>query len=60
MLHTKSDIKGLNVLIDTKIFFDVPVKSKEGAYEIVVELIKNNDYATDNLLYYESFLSIIS
>ena len=46
--------------MDTNSFFDVPVKNKEGAYEIVVDLIKNNDYATDNLLYYEYFLSIIN
>ena len=39
-----------NVLIDGKIFFDVPVKNKEKAYEKIIEISKNNDYATGNLL----------
>ena len=32
-----------------KIFFDVPVKNKEGAYEKIMSISKNNDYTTDNL-----------
>ena len=38
------------VLIDGKSFFDVPVKNKEGVYEKIKEISKNNGYTTDNLL----------
>ena len=51
----KSEIKDFNVLIRGKIFFDVPVKNKEKAYEEIVDMSKNNDYTTGNLLYYEYF-----
>ena len=34
---------------------DGPVKSKEEAYEKIVEMIKNNDYTTGNILDYEYF-----
>ena len=36
-------------------FFDVPVKNKEGGYERNIEISKGNDYTTDNLLDYEYF-----
>ena len=35
--------------------FEIPVKSKEEAYEAIIEMSKNNDYTTDNLLDYEYF-----
>ena len=38
------------MLIDGKKFFDVPVKNKEEAYEKIMSISKNNDYATGNLL----------
>ena len=38
-----------------KIFFDVPVKNKEKAYEKIMSIGKNNDYTTGNLLDYEYF-----
>ena len=37
-----------------KVFFDVPIKNKE-AYEKIIELSKNSDYTTGNLLDYEYF-----
>ena len=49
------EIKDFNVLIDGKSFFDVPIKHKEETYEKIIELIKNSDYATGNLLDYEYF-----
>ena len=49
------EIKYFNVLIDGKGFFDVPIKNKEEAYEKIIEMSKNNDYATGNLLDYEYF-----
>ena len=49
------EIKDFNVLIHGKIFFDVSVKKKE-AYENIIEISKNNDYTTGNLLDYQYFL----
>ena len=46
----KVEIKDFNVLIDGKSFFDLPVKNKEKAYEKTIEMNRNNDYATVNLL----------
>ena len=46
-------IKDFNVLIDRKPFFEIPVKNKEEAYEHIIEMSKNNDYTTGNLLDYE-------
>ena len=43
------------MLVDGKIFFDVPVKYKEEAYEKIMSISKNNDYTTGNLLDYEHF-----
>ena len=51
----KVEIKDFNVLIDGKIFFDVPVKNKGEAYEKIIKISKNNDYTTGNLLDYEYF-----
>ena len=51
----KVEIKDFNVLSDGKIFSDVPVKNKEEAYEKIIEISKNNDYTTSNLLGYEYF-----
>ena len=51
----KFEIKYFNVLIDGKGFFDVPIKNKEKAYEKIIEISKNNDYTTGNLLHYEYF-----
>ena len=51
----KVEIKDFNVLIDGKPFFEIPVKNKEEAYEQIIEMSKNNDYTTGNLLDYEYF-----
>ena len=51
----KVEIKDFNVLIDGKIFFDVPVKNKEESYEKIMSISENNDYTTGNLLDYEYF-----
>ena len=51
----KVEIKDFNVLIDVKPFFEIPVKNKEEAYEAIIEMTKNNNYTTDNLLDYEYF-----
>ena len=36
-------------------FFEIPVKNKEKAYEQIIEMSRNNDYTTGNLLDYENF-----
>ena len=51
----KVEIKDFSVLIDGKPFFEIPVKYKEEAYEAIIEMTKNNNYATGNLLDYEYF-----
>ena len=45
-------MKDLNVLIDGKSFFDTPIKNKEEVYEKIIEMKKNNNYTTGNLLDY--------
>ena len=49
------EIKDFNVLIDGKSFFDLPVKNEEEAYEKIIEISKNNDYTTGNLLDFAYF-----
>ena len=51
----KVEIKDFNVLIDGKPFFKIPVKIKEEVCEQIIEMRKNNDYTTGNLLDYEYF-----
>ena len=51
----KVEIKDFNVLIDEKPCFEIPIKNKEEAYEGIIEMSKNNNYTTSNLLDYEYF-----
>ena len=44
------EIKDINVFIDLKSFFDLPVKNEKEAYEKIINLNNNNDYTTGNLL----------
>ena len=53
-------IKDFNALIDNKSFFDEPVKNKQEAYEKRIEMSKNNDYTTGNLLDYVIIKNIIN
>ena len=52
------EIKDFNVLIDGKIYFDLPVKSEEEAYEKIMDMMKHNDYTTGNLLDFGCFKKI--
>ena len=45
-------IKDFNALIDNKPFFDHLVKNKQEAYERPVEMSRNDNYTTRNLLDY--------
>ena len=51
----KVEIKDFDVLIDRKPFFEISVKNKEEEYEQIIEMSKNNNYTTGNLLDYEYF-----
>ena len=48
-------IKDFNVSIDGKRFFDMPIKNEEETFEQIIEMGRNNDYTTGNLLDYEYF-----
>ena len=50
------EIKDFNILTNGKSFFDLPVKNKEEAYEKIIDIGKNNDYTTGNLLHFTYFL----
>ena len=43
------------MLIDRKSFFDLPTKNDEETYEQIIEMGRNSDYTTGNLLDYEYF-----
>ena len=46
------EIKDFNALIGNKPFLDQPVKNKKEAYEKLIEMSRNDDYAKGNLLDY--------
>ena len=46
------EIKDFNVLIDNKSFFDQLIKNKQEAYERLVEMSRNDEDTTGNLLDY--------
>ena len=46
------EIKDFNALIDNQQFFDQPVKIKQGSYEKRIEISRNDEYTTGNLLDY--------
>ena len=56
----KVKISDFDVLIEGKSFFDLPVKNEEEAYEKVIEMSNNNNYATGNLLDFAYFKKIIN
>ena len=48
-------VKDFNVIIDKLAFFDLPIKTEEEAYEKIVDISRNNEYITGNLLDYDYF-----
>ena len=48
-------IKDYNVIIDKLAFFDLPIKTEEEAYEKIIDISRNNEYTTGNLLEYDYF-----
>ena len=47
--------KDFNVIIDKLAFFDLPIRTKEEAYEKIIDISRNNEYTTGNLLDYDYF-----
>ena len=48
-------VKDYNVIIDKLAFFDLPIKTEEEAYEKSIDISRNNEYTTGNLLDYDYF-----
>ena len=48
-------VKDFIVIIDKLAFFDLPIKTEEEAYEKIIDICRNNEYTTGNLLDYEYF-----
>ena len=48
-------VKDYNVIIDKLPFFDLPIKTEEEAYEKIINIGRNNEYTTGNLLDYDYF-----
>ena len=52
-------VKDFNVIIDKLAFFDLPIKTEEEAYEKIIDISRNNEYTTGNLLDYDYFKKIL-
>ena len=48
-------VKDYNVIIDKLAFFDWPIKTEEEAYDKIIDINRNNEYKTGNLLDYDYF-----
>ena len=48
-------VKDYNVIINKLAFFDLPIKTEEEAYEKIIDICRNNEYTTGNLLDYDYF-----
>ena len=48
-------VKDYNFIIDKLAFFDLPIKTKEEADEKIIDVSRNNEYTTGNLLDYDYF-----
>ena len=48
-------VKDFNVIIDKLAFFDLPIKTEEEVYEKIIDISRNNEYTTGNLLDYDYF-----
>ena len=48
-------VKDFTAIIDKLAFFDLPIKTEEETYEKIIDISKNNEYTTGNLLDYDYF-----
>ena len=56
-------VKDYNVIFDKLAFFDLPIKTKEEAYEKIIDISRNNEYTTGNLLdygYFEKYYKLVA
>ena len=56
-------IKDYNVIIDKLAFFDLPRKTEEEAYEKIIDISRNNEYTTGNVLdhdYFKNYYKLIA
>ena len=48
-------VKDFNVIIDKLALFDLSIKTEEETYEKIIDISRNNEYTTGNLLDYDYF-----
>ena len=48
-------VKDYHLMIDKLAFFDLPIKTAEEAYKKIIDISRNNEYTTSNLLDYDYF-----
>ena len=48
-------IKDYNVIIDKLAFFDLPIKTEKEPFQKIIDISRNNEYTTGNLLDYDYF-----
>ena len=48
-------VRDYTVIIDKLAFFGLPIKTEEEAYEKIIDISRNNEYKTGNLLDYDYF-----
>ena len=48
-------VKDFNVITDKLAFFDLPIKTEDEAYEKIIDISRNNEYTTGNLVDYDYF-----
>ena len=48
-------VEDYNIIIDKLAFFDLPIKTEEEAYEKIIDISRNNEFTTGNLLDYDYF-----
>ena len=48
-------VNDFNVIIDKSAFFNLPIKTEEETYEKIIDICRNNEYTTGNLLDYDYF-----
>ena len=56
-------VKDFNVIIDKLAFFDLPIKNGEEAYKKIIDITRNNEYTTGNLLdcdYFKKYYNLIA
>ena len=48
-------VEDFNIIINKLAFFDLPIKTEEEVYKKIIDISRNNEYTTGNLLDYDYF-----